>query len=295
MDESKIGGEPEDAVGQHSYPSPTAEEVAAQYYERMETQPGQDGENALEEAPQELATTPRAEDVDHAELRDLQREIHEPPTPQQHQSSAEELQLTAQLTQHLTQGLEPMIVDGELPMHPEFVSDVPKYEDAIQQTAYERAHEPQYHDGADAPLDKSVSSGEGESQDVNLPDQIQAELRNHDPELRHVMHQNHQPPGPPQTHIHQYATDAASMHPPAHHLAPSLSHDHLGQPQFSLADNTPPRKRTKVSRACDECRRKKIRCDAPTEAGDQPCTNCRRSSATCLFSRVPQKRGPSKG
>lgn len=35
-------------------------------------------------------------------------------------------------------------------------------------------------------------------------------------------------------------------------------------------------KRTKVSRACDECRRKKIRCDAIDETGSVPCTNCAR-------------------
>lgn len=53
------------------------------------------------------------------------------------------------------------------------------------------------------------------------------------------------------------------------------------------------RKRSKVSRACDECRRKKIKCNAQSEEG--PCSNCRRSSVECQFSRVPQKRGPSKG
>ncbi|KAJ1324940.1 glucose transport transcription regulator RGT1 [Microdochium nivale] len=60
-------------------------------------------------------------------------------------------------------------------------------------------------------------------------------------------------------------------------------------------DNVPPRKRSKVSRACDECRRKKVKCDAPPDAGTEPCSNCRRSSIICLFSRIPQKRGPSKG
>ncbi|GIZ39207.1 hypothetical protein CKM354_000259800 [Cercospora kikuchii] len=54
-------------------------------------------------------------------------------------------------------------------------------------------------------------------------------------------------------------------------------------------------KRTKVSRACDECRRKKIRCDAIDETGSVPCTNCARTGARCAFSRQPMKRGPSKG
>lgn len=68
------------------------------------------------------------------------------------------------------------------------------------------------------------------------------------------------------------------------------------QTQYTLDDDmTPPRKRSKVSRACDECRRKKVKCDASSETGDEICSNCRRSSVKCLFSRVPQKRGPSKG
>lgn len=63
-----------------------------------------------------------------------------------------------------------------------------------------------------------------------------------------------------------------------------------GAPQGSVAyaqasgsaDSAPPApdkhkdKRTKVSRACDECRRKKIRCDALDETANVPCTNCAR-------------------
>ncbi|KHJ32922.1 putative glucose-responsive transcription factor [Erysiphe necator] len=66
---------------------------------------------------------------------------------------------------------------------------------------------------------------------------------------------------------------------------------HYGTPDGILA----PRKRTKVSRACDECRRKKIRCDATTDQNNENCLNCKRVGARCLFSRVPMKRGPSKG
>ena len=40
---------------------------------------------------------------------------------------------------------------------------------------------------------------------------------------------------------------------------------------------------------------KKVKCDAASETGEEPCSNCRRSSIQCLFSRIPQKRGPSKG
>lgn len=85
----------------------------------------------------------------------------------------------------------------------------------------------------------------------------------------------------------------------------------------------PQRKRLRISRACDECRRRKTRCDIvgafPGEPGHpltvsgavpplepnvepkgemlilQPCMNCRRSQVTCSYSKRPLKRGPSKG
>lgn len=60
-----------------------------------------------------------------------------------------------------------------------------------------------------------------------------------------------------------------------------------------------PRKRSKVSRACDACRRKKVKCDAEFLATLQKvtkkCTNCQRTNEVCSFSRVPLKRGPTKG
>ncbi|KAI8387039.1 fungal-specific transcription factor domain-containing protein [Blakeslea trispora] len=48
-------------------------------------------------------------------------------------------------------------------------------------------------------------------------------------------------------------------------------------------------KRNKVSRACDECRKRKVRCD-----GAQPCARCQKSSTECVFSNVTPKRGPPK-
>ncbi|CZR51973.1 related to RGT1 Regulator of glucose-induced genes [Phialocephala subalpina] len=64
-----------------------------------------------------------------------------------------------------------------------------------------------------------------------------------------------------------------------------------GTPDGSMA----PRKRSKVSRACDECRRKKVRCDATGESENEQCANCKRVGANCQFTRLPMKRGPSKG
>lgn len=53
--------------------------------------------------------------------------------------------------------------------------------------------------------------------------------------------------------------------------------------------------RTKVSKACDECRRKKIRCDVQDERAAAACTPCVRGGFDCVFSRQQLKRGPSKG
>ncbi|GAC77696.1 hypothetical protein PANT_27c00076 [Moesziomyces antarcticus T-34] len=97
-------------------------------------------------------------------------------------------------------------------------------------------------------------------------------------------------------------------------VAASMSAQHPMQPN---------RKRLRISRACDECRRRKTRCDIvgafPGEPGHpltisgavpplepnmepkgemlilQPCMNCRRSEVTCSYSKRPLKRGPSKG
>ncbi|KAH3681040.1 hypothetical protein WICMUC_000021 [Wickerhamomyces mucosus] len=50
--------------------------------------------------------------------------------------------------------------------------------------------------------------------------------------------------------------------------------------------------RSKISRACDECRRKKIKCDSNI---NKPCTNCFKNNDICQFQRIQLKRGPSKG
>jgi hypothetical protein len=86
----------------------------------------------------------------------------------------------------------------------------------------------------------------------------------------------------------------------------SSPHYQMQSPQTSMAqmggtfeatdENGLPRKRTKVSRACDECRRKKVKCDASDDPREGVvCSNCKRSGQPCSFKREPQKRGPSKG
>ncbi|CZT07565.1 related to RGT1 Regulator of glucose-induced genes [Rhynchosporium agropyri] len=81
---------------------------------------------------------------------------------------------------------------------------------------------------------------------------------------------------------------------------PQIQGDHgsmeqMGGQYGALDGSMASRKRSKVSRACDECRRKKIKCDATGESGEEQCSSCKRVGTTCQFSRVPMKRGPSKG
>ncbi|GAA5799185.1 fungal-specific transcription factor domain-containing protein [Helicostylum pulchrum] len=59
---------------------------------------------------------------------------------------------------------------------------------------------------------------------------------------------------------------------------------------FSLRNKTlGVSKRIKISRACDECRKRKVKCD-----GVQPCGRCKKSNAECVFAKLPPKRGPPK-
>ncbi|KAG1438746.1 hypothetical protein G6F56_012536 [Rhizopus delemar] len=50
----------------------------------------------------------------------------------------------------------------------------------------------------------------------------------------------------------------------------------------SEAPTEPLKKRTKIMSACAECRRKKTKCN-----GEQPCRNCQRASATCIYPTAP--------
>ncbi|KAI8888422.1 hypothetical protein K501DRAFT_240329 [Backusella circina FSU 941] len=60
----------------------------------------------------------------------------------------------------------------------------------------------------------------------------------------------------------------------------------------SYTSNTLGTKRTRISRACDVCRRKKIKCDVD---GESPCTTCKQYNWECTFNDTAKKRGPPKG
>lgn len=72
------------------------------------------------------------------------------------------------------------------------------------------------------------------------------------------------------------------MPPPVQTAPPSVA----GSSTTSSAPTKVPlplQKRRRVTRACDECRRKKIKCD-----GKQPCTHCTvYSYGSCIFSLSP--------
>ncbi|KAI9676738.1 MAG: Glucose-responsive transcription factor [Trizodia sp. TS-e1964] len=103
----------------------------------------------------------------------------------------------------------------------------------------------------------------------------------------------------PQAGLTETLSDASDIISPSQPLPLSDQFD-LGSADApnnggAYGDPNAPRKRSKVSRACDECRRKKIRCDATSESAEEMCSSCKRVGTNCQFSRVPMKRGPSKG
>lgn len=281
-DEKKtIVSESDDVLMQNSYPSPTTDPPDVHFYHIQPREHEMDNESdqLVQQALANLAEHNVQQNHNHVhehdhdeDLRELQAlQESQPPEPQhqvqgeQHQehhpASADELQLVAQLSHDLA----------------------PIMAEAAQSQSHTHAQGQQQL----PPPPENAHMQEAHGQvDPDLHQQLQVELQNHDQELQNILPPGEQPGG--MNSEHQYHNSAPS---PGPHGLPAMPLETYQYP----VDNTPPRKRSKVSRACDECRRKKIKCDAQSDAIDQPCSNCRRSSAQCLFSRVPQKRGPSKG
>ncbi|KAH7913811.1 fungal-specific transcription factor domain-containing protein [Hygrophoropsis aurantiaca] len=61
-----------------------------------------------------------------------------------------------------------------------------------------------------------------------------------------------------------------------------------------LGTTEPGSKKRRVQRACDVCRRKKIRCDGSQMPGNQ-CSNCIAYNFDCTYNEAAKKRGPPKG
>ncbi|KAL5441791.1 hypothetical protein PMIN06_001442 [Paraphaeosphaeria minitans] len=160
--------------------------------------------------------------------------------------------------------------------------------------------------------DADDKSGGGSAMFVNqnggTPPQQQQQHIPTDPELQLreqlQMHQGgdmmHQAPHLQQmgamnaTH-HHFQTPPRPVHSPQHMAQSAQSVMGIDDHNAFADHDGATRKRSKVSRACDECRRKKIRCDATSENGPESCSSCKRTGARCQFSRQPMKRGPSKG
>ena len=141
----------------------------------------------------------------------------------------------------------------------------------------------QYHDDQNGGGAEEMSGGEGGDEDASQEVPDDPALRSHLANMMgafggfpHFMQQN------------QNMTPATS-----NPLQPDP--EAFAQPAEPEEASSTKQARTKVSRACDECRRKKIRCDALDETGGAKCGPCVRTGSKCAFSRQPLKRGPSKG
>lgn len=116
---------------------------------------------------------------------------------------------------------------------------------------------------------------------------------------RHSLHPSeYYPPPPPHSHYARgYPTGPSHYHPP-----PPYDHGTVFYPPPGVAAYDPmgglgaraPISRT--TKACDACRARKVRCDAggyPSAQG--PCSRCRESGRTCVYTATQKKRGPCPG
>ncbi|KAI8981598.1 fungal-specific transcription factor domain-containing protein [Mycotypha africana] len=83
------------------------------------------------------------------------------------------------------------------------------------------------------------------------------------------------------------------QHMQQHEALPSLQPHSISpstqEPKIST------KKRPRRDRACDLCRRKKIRCDYDPAYSQNPCSSCRSYNKLCTFNEAAKKRGPPKG
>ncbi|KAL9046667.1 MAG: hypothetical protein Q9214_000553 [Letrouitia sp. 1 TL-2023] len=65
----------------------------------------------------------------------------------------------------------------------------------------------------------------------------------------------------------------------------------FGDEQFGISEERDDAKRRRIARACDMCRKKKIKCDGKMPA----CSHCINYKTDCIFTQVEKKRAPPKG
>ncbi|CAK7222929.1 hypothetical protein SEUCBS140593_005068 [Sporothrix eucalyptigena] len=79
--------------------------------------------------------------------------------------------------------------------------------------------------------------------------------------------------------------------PPIHMPADMAAAHMFGSDPNAYMDEANEAKRRRIARACDMCRKKKIKCD-----GKMPsCTHCVNYKTKCVFTQVEKKRSPPKG
>jgi hypothetical protein len=246
-------------------------------------------------------TAPRDEPPKHEEQQ--QQPPQQPPQPQQHQQQLAPPPPPPAQPQHLEshephephESHEPNVPHEPHEQHEQHVLEQVQVDDHTH--AELAPHDPeaaQQHVSRPSNLEElqlAAQLGQGLASTPLLPT-ADPNMNVEDPNLRSIM--PHPEPEPEQQHTPSYVHETSQPDPMVHHGMPPLAPAPL-PPPYAIPDGVPPRKRSKVSRACDECRRKKIKCDASSDTGEMPCSSCARSSIRCLFSRVPQKRGPSKG
>ncbi|CAO3595377.1 unnamed protein product [Absidia cylindrospora] len=124
------------------------------------------------------------------------------------------------------------------------------------------------------------------SQSSTSPSSPSSSALNNSPS-QYIYHQQQQQPQQPQQHQqHQQ-----------HHHHHQQQQQQQQQQVYHSPENLPPAaasqtKRSRISRACDTCRKKKIKCDVDN---CHPCTTCKQYDWECTFNDTARKRGPPKG
>ncbi|KAH6611206.1 Zn2Cys6 transcriptional regulator [Trichoderma cornu-damae] len=78
--------------------------------------------------------------------------------------------------------------------------------------------------------------------------------------------------------------------PDLQQLPPDMA-AHMFPDSSLLLDDSSDAKRRRIARACDQCRRKKIKCDGKLPS----CTHCTNYKTECVFTQIEKKRAPPKG
>ncbi|KAE9992947.1 hypothetical protein EG327_007255 [Venturia inaequalis] len=93
----------------------------------------------------------------------------------------------------------------------------------------------------------------------------------------------------PQSRIYNGYTTSGS--PGAHAMPQNMYADDMSAYGMDDGGDNGDPKRRRIARACDMCRKKKIKCDGKMPA----CTHCQNYKTECIFTQVEKKRNPPKG